>query len=91
MATKTAANAKARAKRRATKTKIDPKTGRRVRKDPKRVAAARKGAKKRIGKKVSATTKRKIAVAVKKTLKKGRTKTGRKVVKRKTVKRTRKA
>jgi hypothetical protein len=39
---------------------IDPKTGRKRRVDPKRSLSAKKGARKRKGKKVSAATKRKI-------------------------------
>jgi hypothetical protein len=61
---------------------IDRKTGRKRRADPKRSRAAAKGARKRKGKHLTAATKRKIALGEKKTARTGRTKTGRRVLKK---------
>ncbi len=64
---------------------IDKKTGKKRRVDPARSKAATKGARKRKGKHLSATTRRKISTEKKRTNKKGVTKTGRRVLKKKTI------
>lgn len=61
----------------------DKKTGRVRRIDPKKSRIMKKAAKKRVGKKLKPATKMKISKAVKKSLKSGKTKAGRRVIKRK--------
>lgn len=58
----------------------DKKTGRKRRIDPKRSRIAKLAARKRRGKKMKASTKRKIALANKKARRSKRTKSGRRVI-----------